>query len=58
MALGGPVVEGTPQLIVRLEPDLHDALKRWAASEDRSLAAQVRMVLRGAVPGEFTGSDR
>jgi len=41
------------QLIVRLDPKLHEALRLWAKREQRSIAAQVRVVLAGAVPQEF-----
>ncbi len=40
-------------MLVRLEADLYKALRRWAEAEDRSIAAQVRQVLRAAVPEEY-----
>ena len=33
-------------VLVRLPPDLHDALKATAQAEDRSMAAVVRVALR------------
>lgn len=35
--------------LVRLEPELHDALAKWAADELRSLNAQIEFLLRKAV---------
>jgi len=43
----------THQMIVRLEKCLHRALTRWAEANDRTIAAQVRTVLRDTVPPEF-----
>jgi hypothetical protein len=34
------------QVLLRIDPTVHDALARWAADEFRSLNAQVEMVLR------------
>lgn len=36
-------------LLIRIDPALHDALQRWAASEFRSLNAQIEYVLRAAL---------
>ena len=35
--------------LVRLEPDLHGTLAKWAADELRSLNAQIEYLLRKAV---------
>jgi len=35
--------------LLRLEPELHRALAKWAADELRSLNAQIEYVLRQAV---------
>jgi hypothetical protein len=35
--------------LLRLEPELHEALAKWAADELRSLNAQIEYVLRQAV---------
>ncbi|MBM4186622.1 MAG: toxin-antitoxin system HicB family antitoxin [Gemmatimonadetes bacterium] len=35
-------------LLIRIDPALHDALQRWAASELRSLNAQIEFLLRRA----------
>ncbi len=32
--------------LLRMDPELHDALQRWAADELRSLNAQIEFVLR------------
>lgn len=37
------------QVLLRMDPAIHDALARWAADELRSLNAQVEMVLRRAL---------
>ncbi|MGC2190759.1 MAG: hypothetical protein WA751_00275 [Candidatus Dormiibacterota bacterium] len=37
------------QVLLRIDPSVHDALARWAADEFRSLNAQVEMVLRHAL---------
>ncbi|HVB13415.1 MAG TPA: hypothetical protein VNH38_01480 [Candidatus Dormibacteraeota bacterium] len=37
------------QVLLRIDPKVHDALARWAADEFRSLNAQVEMVLRRAL---------
>ncbi len=34
------------QLLLRMDPAVHDALARWAADEFRSLNAQIEMLLR------------
>jgi hypothetical protein len=35
--------------LLRLDPELHDALQRWAEEELRSLNAQIEYLLRQAV---------
>ena len=37
------------QILLRIDPAVHDALARWAADELRSVNAQVEMVLRNAL---------
>jgi hypothetical protein len=37
------------QVLLRVDPTVHDALARWAADEFRSLNAQVEMLLRRAL---------
>jgi hypothetical protein len=35
--------------LLRIDPDLHEALQRWAADELRSVNAQIEYLLRRAV---------
>jgi hypothetical protein len=37
------------QLLLRIDPAVHDALARWANDELRSLNAQIEMLLRHAL---------
>jgi hypothetical protein len=37
------------QVLLRLDPAVHDALARWASDEFRSLNAHVEMLLRRAL---------
>ncbi len=37
------------QLLLRIDPAVHDALVRWAAADFRSLNAQIEMLLRRAL---------
>jgi hypothetical protein len=37
------------QVLLRIDPAVHDALARWAADEFRSLNAQLEMLLRRAL---------
>jgi hypothetical protein len=37
------------QLLLRLDPAVHDALSRWAADERRSRNAQIELLLRQAL---------
>jgi hypothetical protein len=37
------------QVLLRIDPDVHDALARWADDELRSVNAQIEMLLRQAL---------
>jgi hypothetical protein len=37
------------KFLLRLEPDLHNALERWAGDELRSVNAQIEFLLREAL---------
>ena len=37
------------QVLLRIDPAVHDALARWAADEFRSINAQIEMLLRRAL---------
>lgn len=37
------------QLVLRIDPAVHDALARWAADELRSVNAQIELLLRRAL---------
>jgi hypothetical protein len=37
------------QVLLRLDPSVHEALARWAADELRSVNAQIELVLRRAL---------
>lgn len=37
------------QVLLRIDPAVHDALSRWADDEFRSVNAQIEMLLRGAL---------
>ena len=52
-----PEKKGFP---LRLDPDLYDALQRWAASEFRSVNGQIEYLLRSALrdAGRLPGDDR
>jgi hypothetical protein len=39
------------QLLLRIDPDVHDALTRWATDEFRSVNAQIEMLIRQALAG-------
>ena len=39
------------QVLLRLDPAVHDALARWAGDELRSVNAQIDMLLRQALAG-------
>jgi hypothetical protein len=43
------VTEGRKQLVLRIDPAVHDALARWASDELRSVNAQIEMLLRRAL---------
>jgi hypothetical protein len=40
-------------LNVRVEEDVSAALIAWAEAEERSVAGQIRMILRAAIPPEY-----
>lgn len=40
---------GRRQVLLRLDPAIHDALMRWADSEFRSVNAQIDLLLRRAL---------
>jgi hypothetical protein len=42
-------VSDRKQVLLRLDPAVHDALARWATDELRSVNAQVEMLLRRAL---------
>jgi hypothetical protein len=42
-------VTGRRQVLLRVDPAVHDALTRWADAEFRSVNAQVEMLLRRAL---------
>jgi hypothetical protein len=42
-------VNDRKQVLLRMDPAVHDALARWAVDEFRSLNAQVEMLLRRAL---------
>jgi hypothetical protein len=37
------------QLLLRLDPAVHDAIARWATAEFRSVNAQIELMLRDAL---------
>ena len=45
---------------LRLDPEIYDALQRWAAAEFRSVNGQIEYLLRCALQdaGRLPGSDR
>jgi hypothetical protein len=42
-------VSDRKQILLRIDPAVHDALARWAADEFRSVNAQIEMLLRQAL---------
>lgn len=52
------------QILLRLDPSVHDAIVRWAADELRSTTAQIEFLLRqslnnaGRMPKEVGGLPR
>lgn len=52
------------QVLLRLDPAVHEAVSRWAADELRSVNAQIEMVIRralaeeGRMPDEAGGLPR
>ena len=45
------------QVLLRVDPAVHDALMRWADDEFRSLNAQVEMLLRRALDRRRTDAE-
>jgi hypothetical protein len=43
------VSSGRKQVLLRIDPAVHDAMSRWANDEFRSLNAQIEMLLRRAL---------
>ncbi|MFT0848819.1 toxin-antitoxin system HicB family antitoxin [Actinomycetaceae bacterium L2_0104] len=41
--------QGRKQMLLRLDPAVHDALSKWAADNLRSVNAQIEIVLRQAL---------
>ena len=41
------------QIIVHLDANLADAMKRWATDEERSVSAQVRKLVRDQTPNKY-----
>ncbi len=39
------------QVLLRIDPTVHDALAHWAADDFRSLNAQIELLLRRALDG-------
>jgi hypothetical protein len=42
-------VNDRKQLLLRIDPSIHDALAKWAADDFRSLNAHIEMLLRQAL---------
>ena len=51
------VSPGRKAFLVRLPADLHADLKRWAASDLRSLNGQIEFLLRSALRGRSKGKE-
>jgi hypothetical protein len=43
------VSQDRKQVLLRIDPDVHDALARWAGDELRSVNAHIEMLLRQAL---------
>jgi hypothetical protein len=43
------VTQNRKQVLLRIDPAVHDALSRWADDEFRSVNAQIEMILRRAL---------
>nr|WP_049580815.1 hypothetical protein [Streptomyces sp. SBT349] len=56
----GPARRARKQVLLRLDPAVHDALARWAADELRSTNAQIDFLLRQALrdAGRLPGNAR
>jgi hypothetical protein len=46
------VTSNRKQVLLRIDPAVHDALSRWADDEFRSVNAQIEMLLRRALVDE------
>jgi hypothetical protein len=46
------------KVLLRLDPDVYDAIARWAADDLRSVNAQIEFALRRALSGAGRGSAR
>jgi hypothetical protein len=44
-------VSDRKQILLRIDPSVHDALAQWAADEFRSLNAHLELLLRRALDG-------
>lgn len=49
MMLGRWYVPDLVRFVLRLPPDLHTELKKWADAEDRSLHSLLIWIIRGAL---------
>lgn len=47
----------TKPLIVHLDDEDHDRVRRWAVREDRSMSAQVRHAIKAALPDDLEDDD-
>ena len=56
--LATPLASERKPFLLRLDPQLHEALQRWARDELRSLNAQLEFVLREALSRAGRASDR
>jgi hypothetical protein len=45
-------VNDRKQVLLRIDPNVHDALARWAADDFRSLNAHIELLLRRALEAE------
>ena len=43
------------QVLIRMPKDMHDAVRRLAEENDRTMAAEVRRALRGHIEGALSG---
>lgn len=47
----------TVPLVGRIDPETMEAFRRWSEAEDRTLAAQLRVVLRDAIPVKYFNEE-